>query len=171
MDLRRSLKRAPRPPSVETAIVADSSDYYRSLTAGDFDGNGKDDLVVGGRYEGDGEFGGAALVHPAAGDTYTVLRDDAPVAATGDFDSDGRDDLLLGSPDTNAVIAYSGGAEGLSASARRTLTQDSPGVPGATEDADFFGEGVAAGDVDGDGYDDVAVGAEFETVGSVANAG
>ncbi|WP_327355004.1 FG-GAP and VCBS repeat-containing protein [Streptomyces sp. NBC_01304] len=156
---------------LSTAIVPDGTDYYRSLTAGDFDGNGADDLVVGGRYEGDGEFGGAALVHPGAGDAYTVLRGDAHVAATGDFDNDGRDDLLLGSPDNNAVTAYAGGAEGLRAAARRMLTQDSPGVPGATESSDFFGEGVTAGDMDGDGYDDVAVGAEFETVGSVANAG
>ncbi|MDG4860193.1 FG-GAP and VCBS repeat-containing protein [Streptomyces sp. T-3] len=156
---------------LSTAIAPDASDYYRSLTAGDFDGNGADDLVVGGRYDADGSYDGAALVHPGAGAAYTVLPDEAPVAATGDFDNDGRDDLLLGSPDNNAVTAYSGGTEGLRTSARRTLTQDSPGVPGATEPSDYFGEGVAAGDMDGDGYDDVAVGAEFETVGSVANAG
>ncbi|MEV5982583.1 FG-GAP-like repeat-containing protein [Streptomyces sp. NPDC052114] len=156
---------------LSTAIAPDSSDYYRSLTAGDFDGDGSDELVVGGRYDKDGSYDGAALVYPGASGTYTDLPDEAPVAASGDFDGDGRDDLLLGSPDDNAVTAYSGGTEGLRASARRTLTQDSPGVPGATEPSDFFGEGVAAGDVDGDGYDDVAVGAEYETVGSVPNAG
>ncbi|MFG2662574.1 FG-GAP repeat domain-containing protein, partial [Streptomyces sp. NPDC048425] len=35
---------------LNTAIAPGSSDYYRSLTAGDFDGDGSDDLVVGGRY-------------------------------------------------------------------------------------------------------------------------
>ncbi|MFC7469249.1 FG-GAP-like repeat-containing protein [Actinomadura keratinilytica] len=92
------------------------------------------------------------------------------MAATGDFDNDGHDDLLLGSPDNDMVVAYEGSSGGLGTSARRTFTQDTPGVPGVTEPSDFFGEGVAAGDVDGDGYDDIAVGAEYETVGSVPNA-
>ncbi|GAB2824353.1 VCBS repeat-containing protein [Streptomyces daliensis] len=162
---------ATEPRRLETAIVADSSKYYRSLTAGDFDGDGTDDLAVGGRYEGDGGFGGATLVYTAAAGTPTVLRDEAHAAASADFDGDGSDDLVLGSPDGNSVTAYRGGAEGLRASARTTLTQDSPGVPGADEPEDSFGEAVATGDVDGDGYADVAVGAEFETVGSVASTG
>ncbi|WPO70805.1 MULTISPECIES: FG-GAP and VCBS repeat-containing protein [unclassified Streptomyces] len=156
---------------LKTAIAPDGSDHYRSLAAGDFDGDGRDDLVVGGRYDEDGSFDGASLVYPGASGTYTALPDEAHAAATGDFDGDGRDDLLLGSPDDNSVITYAGTAEGLKASARRTLTQDSPGVPGADEPEDAFGEAVAVGDLNGDGYADAAVGAEFETIGSVANAG
>lgn len=155
---------------LSTAIVPDGTDYYRSLTAGDFDGNGADDLVVGGRYEGDGEFGGAARppgggrrVHgPArrrARGRHGRLRQRRPRRPAPRLPRQQRGHGLRGR------------RRGPSRAARRMLTQDSPGVPGATESSDFFGEGVTAGDMDGDGYDDVAVGAEFETVGSVANAG
>jgi hypothetical protein len=39
------------------------------------------------------------------------------------------------------------------------------------EDGDEFGSSVAAGDLDGDGFDDVAVGVHFEDVGSATDAG
>ncbi|MYW66810.1 VCBS repeat-containing protein [Streptomyces sp. SID8379] len=149
-----------------TGVAPDSAAYYTSLTSGDFDGDGRDDLVVGGRYDEDGSFDGAALVYPGASGTYTALPDEAPAAAAGDVDGDGVDDLVLGSPDDNKVTVYAGGASGLTASARRTFTQETPGVAGATEDADSFGDTVATGDVNHDGYADVAVGNDFETIGS-----
>ncbi len=154
-----------------TAIAPESSDYYRDLAAGDFDADGRDDLVVGGRYDEDGSYGGASLVYDGALGDPTVLPDEAHAAATGDFDADGRDDLIVGSRDENSVTAYAGAAAGLSSSGRRTLTQESRGVPGATEPEDSFGEAVAVGDIDGDGFADAAVGVEFETIGSVPNAG
>ena len=45
------------------------------------------------------------------------------------------------------------------------------GVEGDVREADEFGGGVAAGDFDGDGYDDLAVGVPGETVGSALSIG
>ena len=92
--------------------------------------------------------------------------------ATGDFDNDGRDDLAIGVPgedsdnglnpfdDVNAgaVNVIYGASNGLTSSGDQFWTQDSPGIIGATESEDRFGEALAAGDFDGDGRDDLAIG-------------
>jgi hypothetical protein len=49
--------------------------------------------------------------------------------------------------------------------------QDSTGVPGAGETDDAFGGAVSTGDINGDGYADVAVAASGEDLGSAAEAG
>ncbi|MFJ9176758.1 FG-GAP repeat protein [Streptomyces sp. NPDC102360] len=94
-------------------------------------------------------------------------------AATGDVNCDGYPDLVTGQADGNSVWVFSGGStiftdemEGM-----HKVTQDSEGVPGATEAGDRFGASVAVGDVDGDGCDDVAVGAPGESVDGVWGTG
>jgi hypothetical protein len=43
--------------------------------------------------------------------------------------------------------------------------QGSPGVPGTDDDGDGFGDSVAIGDIDRDGYADLAVGASDDDIG------
>lgn len=49
--------------------------------------------------------------------------------------------------------------------------QDSPGVPDSAEADDAFGHALVAGDFDGDGYEDLAIGAMGEGFGSAPRAG
>ena len=49
--------------------------------------------------------------------------------------------------------------------------QSSPGAAGVPEAGDFFGDALAAGDFDGDGDSDLAVGVPRETIGDIADAG
>src|SRR6185503_4948010 len=72
------------------------------------------------------------------------------VASAGDVNGDGFDDILVGANGT--VVAFYGSATGVS--------KVNPWVVTSTVPNDAFGFSVAsAGDVDGDGFDDVIVGA------------
>ena len=76
------------------------------------------------------------------------------VAGAGDLDGDGFDDLAIGVPDAGAggeVLVFRGGPDGPRSAPDRTLS-------GPTS-SDFGWALSGAGDVNEDGYDDLAVGA------------
>ncbi len=89
--------------------------------------------------------------------------------ASGDFDGDGFDDMAVGVPfedfpgaaDAGLVHIIYGGLGGLAAGGNAVLTMSfwGPVGPGAN-----FGWSLAAGDFDGDGVDDLAIGAPLSDV-------
>lgn len=112
-----------------------------------------------------------------AGEGNVTTDDLGSVAASGDFDHDGHADLALygrhkdgGRHDEGYVLVVYG-ADTFAGVRYERIDQDSPGVPGAAESADEFGSALASGDFDGDGFDDLAVGAISEDIGGVFNAG
>ncbi|MEV7732139.1 VCBS repeat-containing protein [Streptomyces sp. NPDC088921] len=127
-------------------------------------------------------WGAAALV--AASVTVGALLPATPAAAVhggvpGDFNGDGYKDAVLQAPGANvsgkeaagAVVVLYGSKSGLSAGNRKTITQNTSGVPGTAEAYDRFGAATATADLNRDGYADLVVASPYEDSSKGANAG
>ncbi|MFD8469228.1 FG-GAP and VCBS repeat-containing protein [Streptomyces cyaneofuscatus] len=157
--------------------------YSDTIAAGKVNGDGKTDLIVtgvrgvGGTFRTEAWFlkgTAAGLVSGPAKVIDGKRQQEWLDAAVGDFDRDGYGDIAVGNPVANdgrgVVIVWYGTSAG-PGKRSVTLSQSTAGVAGASEAWDQFGSSLTAGDADGDGYADLAVGVPGEKVGTKANAG
>jgi hypothetical protein len=123
----------------------------------------------------------AQLWHPATPGLSAPVEAESHfgrVLALGDFDGDGAPDLAISMPTVSiggderagAVVVLYGGPSGPVVSGHQVWTQDAFGSNPA-EPGDFFGWALAAGDFDGDGFSDLAVGTPLEDFGAFEVAG
>ncbi|MFF4843615.1 VCBS repeat-containing protein [Streptomyces collinus] len=159
-----------------------------NLTAGDINNSGQTDLVVDG-FETDTDYGwnrnwyipgGANGLHMSEAATLKP----GVITAIGDINNDHYGDIVSGAywntttedgtpvPDSakGGKVWVTYGSDG-GPSNVTGITQDTGNVPGTSENNDFFGYELDLGDVNGDGFLDLAIGAAGENIGTATNTG
>ena len=165
--------------------------FSDAIAAGDFNGDGRDELALAARFGGAGlSVGGhVSIMQRSAGGAWSVQQtirqglgtyagidetsdNYGSAVAIGDFNNDGYDDLAIGirleTPDGTpgstgggAVHVVYGSAAGLTGTNDRMFTPADIGLAIIVGKPPELGSALAAGDFDGDGKDDLAMGAPY----------
>ena len=181
--------------------VAEAGDEFgEALASGNFNDDEFDDLAIGvpGETVAGAADAGVVNIIYGSGDGLTSTNNEfwrqgtngiegaaeagdrfGWALTSGDFDGSGEADLAVGVPGeaigeiagAGAVNIIYGSDDGLTGSGDQLWRQGGNGISGVAETEDEFGDALASGDFDNDGFDDLAVGVRHEDIGAIPKAG
>jgi hypothetical protein len=170
----------------------------RGLETGDFNNDGFDDLAIGAHNFAETPNGFAGVVYILHGSANGLTNQDLQTwyenradldgepsgvdyfgydLTAGDYNGDDFDDLAIGIPaktvdgilEQGQILVLSGSAEGLTAAGHRYI--DQPSDIDADDPGPNWGLVMESGDINGDGFDELAVGLETKDIEGHENAG
>jgi hypothetical protein len=175
----------------------DDNDFAgRTVSSGDINGDGYADVIIGAHKAdpaGGADAGETYVIFgspapPATVDLNSELADmiiygddagdySGRFVSSGDINGDGYDDVIIGANNADpAGGANAGETYVILGSATPPATIDLNSSPAdmviyGDDAGDGFGRSVSSGDIDGDGYDDVIIGAHYADPAGGADAG
>lgn len=155
-----------------------NANFGKSMTACDFNGDGFLDVAIA--AVGFNQIAVYTGINQIQNLNLNVTSSLGAGLAAGDFNNDGKCDLAAGAPNqtrggftAGAVHVYFGNSSGVN-TAPLTIDQSllsNIGDASGLENLDSFGATVAAGDLNGDGADDLVIAALNEDYGNIVDAG
>jgi hypothetical protein len=166
------------------AVEGNQNEVYFGTSvasAGDVNGDGYADVLVGAPWYSNGqtEEGAAFVYHGSAsglGTTPARILDSnqsfsqfgASVSTAGDTNADGHADVIVGAPaytngetSEGAAYVFRGSSAGLLGTPQWILEGNQAPTPGFNDGTSFGASVSTAGDVNGDGFADLVVGAPY----------